>query len=535
MADLFAGFIEGDLQPRDLSFALRLAQIRGITYQENLDKAVTLKKQGQDLLAGTKNGQLPADFVGIPPKYPDQAAQRFEDGGALLDSLTKDIGDLTQSLQADKPYVAHNAAILALLNGPGGGTGYVSLLERARVEQSELSQLLDTARKQIDDAAVASKEGDNWFAAAQNLLSRKDPDGASAQLDKADEAYIRSQATAYTAYAEKRTDKDIPELRAAILGLRTSIANATAQRWLAEIDKRLNARDFLGAYDALDAAQKDWAQTQSDPNPSFEIRSINIQNALQVSQGRDITRLDPKADVVNTFIKYARDAMASNRLIEAQQNVNFALAVAPNYGAAKVLELQIKKQTDPRAFQKEAAAQIAEYTKLAADTSNVQGQRTAYNALIDYAKLDPAFASQTRSTLLELEYTLGLKRRPATAQQIADSNQLVRRANALQQEGTPEAYQQALDLLKQALGINPDNRDAIVLDGQIRIRVGSTALTALSAVDTQKYKQALNLYLSGDYQTAYDTVLSLWDAPRNRTYGELQRLKKRCEVALNIS
>jgi TolA-binding protein len=76
------------------------------------------------------------------------------------------------------------------------------------------------------------------------------------------------------------------------------------------------------------------------------------------------------------------------------------------------------------------------------------------------------------------------------------------------------------------------------LDGQIRIRMGSTAVSALSPDDTQKYKQALNLYLSGAYQDAYDTVLSLWDdpkSPKNKTYGELQRLKKRCEVALNIS
>jgi len=534
MADRFAGLIEGDLQPRDLSFALRLARIRGIADQENLDKAVTLKKQGQDLMDGTQDGKKVEDVVGILKLYPDQAAQRFEAGSALVDSLTKDVGDLTQSLQADKPYVAQNPAILALLNGQEGATGYISLLEQARTEQNDLHQLLDKARKQVDDAAILSKQGDSWFAAAQNLLNRKDPDGANAQLDSASDAYLKSQGIAYTAYAEKRFDKDIPDLRAKILGLKTSIANANAERALAIIDQRLNARDFLGASDALEAAQRDWNQTQTSPNPSFEIRSINIQNALQISQGRDISRLDPKADVVNTFIKYARDAMATNRLTEAEQNVNFALAVAPNYGTAKVLALQIKKQTNPNAFQKEAAAQIAEFTKLAADKTNTQGQRTAYLALLDYQRLDPAFAAQTRNTILQLEYDLQLKRRPATAQQVAESNQLVQQANSLQQQGTPEAYQQALDLLRQAVVINPDNRDAIALDGQIRVRIGSTALTALSPVDAQKYKQALNFYLSGDYQSAYDIVQGLWDSPRNRTYGELQRLRKRCQVALNL-
>lgn len=538
MADLFAGFIDRDVQPRDLSYALRLARIRGSSYQARLDAAVTLKKQGQDLMAGTKNGELPAGFVGILPKYPDQAVGLFQREGGILDSLTKDIGELTQALQADKPYVSTNAGILALLKGSAGEAGYESLLQKAHAERSDLDQLMARAQQQIDEAALASKEGDNWFAAAQNLFNRKDPDGASAQLDNAEGAYITSQAIAYTAYAEQKTDKDIPALRTLILGLKSSIANANAQRALVVIDQRLNARDFLGASDALEAAQRDWDQTQSGPNPSFEIRRFNIQNALQISQGRDISRLDPKADVVNTFIKYAQDAMAVNRLAEAEQNVNFALAVAPNYGAAKVLALMIKKQTNPLAFQKEATAQIADYMKLAADRTNLQGQKTAYLALLDYARLDPAFAAQTRNTVLELEFDLGLKRRPATLQQVAQSNQLVRQANALLQGGSPDAYPQELELLKQALQINPDNRDAISLDGQIRIRMGSTALASLSPVDTQKYKQARNLYLSGAYQDAYDVVMSLWDdpkSPRNRTYGELQRLKKRCEVALNIS
>ncbi|HYW82157.1 MAG TPA: hypothetical protein VFB30_02805, partial [Spirochaetia bacterium] len=261
MADRFAGLIEGDLQPRDLSYALRLAQIRGTAYQESLDKAVTLRKQGQDLLDGTQDGKKVADVTGILKLYPDQAVQRFEDGSAIVDSLTKDLGDLTQSLEADKPYVAQNPTVLALLNGQGGGTGYVGLLERAQSEQRELNQLLDKARKQTDDAAVLSKQGDNWFAAAQNLLNKKDPDGANAQLDSASDAYLKSQGIAYTEYAEKRFDKDIPDLRAKILSLKTAIANANAESALAIIDQRLSVRDFLGASDALEKAQRDWSQT----------------------------------------------------------------------------------------------------------------------------------------------------------------------------------------------------------------------------------------------------------------------------------
>jgi tetratricopeptide (TPR) repeat protein len=281
-----------------------------------------------------------------------------------------------------------------------------------------------------------------------------------------------------------------------------------------------------------------WNLNQESSYPPFDNLRLTIQAAVELSQGREISRLDAKADVVNAFIRNAQDNLAAGKLADATQNVKDALAVAPNYGAAKVLQLMIKKQTDPAGFQRDATAQIDSYMKMGADPSNIEGQKTAYLALLDYSKLDPKFAAQTRGTIQELEYSLGLARRPPTAQQVAQSNALVQRANVAQQQGTPEAYQGALGLLKQALQINPENTDAVRLDGLIRTKMGSTALGALSPADTQGYNQAYSLFLSGAYQDSYDRVLAIWGdprSPRNKTYGPLLRLKKRLEVQLNIS
>ena len=52
------------------------------------------------------------------------------------------------------------------------------------------------------------------------------------------------------------------------------------------------------------------------------------------------------------------------------------------------------------------------------------------------------------------------------------------------------------------------------------------------------FRSAYTLFLSGANQDAYDKVLAIWGdtrSPRNKTYGPLLRLKKRLEVALNIS
>ena len=538
IADMFEAFASGALQERDLSYALRLAKIGGRDFQGRLDSAVTMRRQGEDLKNGTTNGEVPAGQVGLLESYPERAILVFQDARVRLDALIGDIGSLEQQLQGEKEYVTASAEMATLRKGAEGRPGYDDLLRSAQEERRALDRLIAEAEKQVDDAAIASKEGDNWFAAAQNSLSKQDPDGASSFLDKSLDAYVKSQSIATTAHATSRTDKDIPDLQRKIAALKNSIAVGNAQKAIGAINVKFNARNYLGASDSLDAAERDWSQTQEGTYPPFDNLRFNIQNALQLSAGRDISRLDPKADVVNTFIKYAQDSLAAGRLADAEANVNDALAVAPNYGAAKVLELMIKKQTDPTAFQKDASAQIALYMKMATETTNPVGQKTAYLALLDYSRLDPKFSAQTRTAIQELEYDLKLRRRPATPGQIAEANQLVQQAAQVQQQATPEAYQQALGLLKQALQVNPDSAAAVRMDGEIRTKMGSTALAALSTADTQKYKQALRLYIAGVYQDAYDIVLGMWNdarSPRNRTYDQLQKLKKRCEVALNIS
>jgi TolA-binding protein len=174
--------------------------------------------------------------------------------------------------------------------------------------------------------------------------------------------------------------------------------------------------------------------------------------------------------------------------------------------------------------------------KMATGAKTKEDQTTAYNALNDYSSLDPKFAAQTRQTVLELAYSLNVIPRPASAKAIAESNDLVQQADLLQQQGTPESYQSALKVLTEALNKNRNNRKADELITVVQAKIQSTAVSVLSPRDAQRYKQALGLYLSGAYQEAYDIIRSLWDSsPTNSKYPDLIRLRKRCEVALNIS
>ncbi len=537
MAGRFRAFADIDLQPRDLQYALRIAAIAAAGLPKRLQDSAALRARAEDLKEGTVNGQAPAAGA-LSQKRPDQALTVIAAARDALDSLIADITAQQQQLEGERPWVKASPTFTALFEGSTDRPGYNALLQVARSERARIDVLAAAAQKQVDNAALSSREGDNNFAQAQAAIKRGDPDGASSSLELATAAYLKSLADAYTDHAFARTTTESDDLNARILKLQNDISVANAQKAIASINRLITAGDYLGASDALDAGVRAWNQTQSDTYPPFDNLRLTIQAAVELSQGRVIARFDPKADVVNAFIKNARDALAAGRLADAAQNVKDALAVAPNYGEAKVLELQIRKQTDPAGFQREAAAQIATYLRMSTERGNIEGQKTAYLALQDYSKLDPKFAAQTRATIQELAYTLGFQRRPPTADQVARSAALVRQANQVQQQGSAEAWQRALDLLKQALQVNPNNADAVRLDGEIRKNMGSTALAALSPADTQVYNQAFTLFLSGAYQDAYDRVLQIWDdprAPRNKTYAPLLRLKKRLEVQLNIS
>ena len=73
--------------------------------------------------------------------------------------------------------------------------------------------------------------------------------------------------------------------------------------------------------------------------------------------------------MVGAFIKNAKDNLVAGKLADAAQNVKDALSLAPNFSAAKVLQLTIRKQTDPIGFQKDAASQIQTYLAMANGTN----------------------------------------------------------------------------------------------------------------------------------------------------------------------
>jgi hypothetical protein len=528
VAEEYQSFAASDLASKDLLYALRLGRLSSRDFPSRLAAAQGVRPKALDLMKGISSGGQP---------HPIEAITLLAGAGKNLDGLAQDIADLEERLRAERPYVLASDGLARLFRGTPSYPGLDPLMESIQKEKTGLAQALADAQKSVDEAAARSNEGDKWFDLASKALAAKDADGASTYSDKASEAYNKSQNSAYTEHAAARIDEMAGSMATQIATLRTDSAIANADKDLARIDQKVKARDFLGASDALEAAQRAWDQAQpGNQNLSFAVRKANIQLALQVTGESDLSRMDPKGDAVNTFLKYAMDALTAGRLKDAEQNVNYALTVAPNFRAAKVVALKIKKQRNKDTFAADAKAQIDAYRRMAQDTSNTEGMRVAYNALRDYADLDPAFAKSLQDVLNKLEANLFPFGRPPTPTEIAQVNDLVQRARNAAQPGTDEALNEADRLLAAAFKIDQNNAVARALSTEILKRRNRTDANKITPADIAEFKQAQSKYWSGAYQDAYDIVNKLLaSSPANQRYVELIKLKRRCEVALGGS
>lgn len=237
---------------------------------------------------------------------------------------------------------------------------------------------------------------------------------------------------------------------------------------------------------------------------------------------------------MNALLASSQANLTASRLNEARQNVADALTVAPNYGAARVLDLKISRQTDPEAFKKKADADIAANRRLATESTDQDKLNAVYRALLSYSSLDPGYKEQLAPVIQELKYKLGIEERPPTPQQIAQADALLRRARSFDQQGTEEGFQRAIETIAQVSTIIKRYPPATLLSQQIAAQRVAATPDQLSAAAQQQYNQAWSLYLRGSLDEAYRIVTDLWNSPSNQPYVPLQQLRAYLQRDLHL-
>ena len=123
---------------------------------------------------------------------------------------------------------------------------------------------------------------------------------------------------------------------------------------------------------------------------------------------------------------------------------------------------------------------------------------------------------------------------PPTPRQIARSKQLVAEASALFESASRNelALNSALAKLGDAISLNPQNKDAMVLIDRIKTGMGGQSLVVLTAEKELLYQQAVQELAKGNTITAAALVADLWKDRKLRNSAKIIDLKRKVDSLL---
>ena len=123
---------------------------------------------------------------------------------------------------------------------------------------------------------------------------------------------------------------------------------------------------------------------------------------------------------------------------------------------------------------------------------------------------------------------------PPTPRQIARSKQLVAEASALFESSSRNelALNSALAKLADAISLNPQNSDAMVLIDRIKTSMGGQSLVVLTAEKELLYQQAVQELAKGNTITAAALVADLWKDRKLRNSAKIIDLKRKVDSLL---
>ena len=192
------------------------------------------------------------------------------------------------------------------------------------------------------------------------------------------------------------------------------------------------------------------------------------------------------------------------------------------------MQLRIQQNIDPQGFRETFRIRVEDALERRASDP-----QSALVDLQDLLTLQPDYPG-IEQAIYQLEITLGLRQAPIDQTDIIASRNLVARARRVAAGGSREQLQAAVSLLEEAIEINPENQDAVVLLDQYRISIGGQVTATISFDAQQRFRRAESLYLEGDIAASYAIVQQLLQSEQNRRYTPLINLQRRLETRLGI-
>ncbi len=134
-----------------------------------------------------------------------------------------------------------------------------------------------------------------------------------------------------------------------------------------------------------------------------------------------------------------------------------------------------------------------------------------------------------RAAIYDAEIKLGIRTPPPDPEKIREAEILYNKANKIVKSNVKSNYSSALEYLKKAFVLNPDNDNITVLKDRVQAEMGGNTSVVLSENDQEQFRLAEQEFINGNYYAAFAIVHKLLQDKKNRNYYPLLELKRRID------
>ncbi|MFP3089776.1 hypothetical protein LQZ21_05560 [Treponema sp. TIM-1] len=226
------------------------------------------------------------------------------------------------------------------------------------------------------------------------------------------------------------------------------------------------------------------------------------------------------------FINTDRRSAGLTKLTEARQKTQQIRLLFPVNDEADFLELRIDQITNPSAFNRSFRRRLDE-----AVAGIKRRSRDAFDDLQTLALINPQYPG-LGDILDQAELDMGYRLPPPNPQDLAQSNELTVAAENMIDPQDRSQYPFALELLNQALRLNPHNRQALALRDYVQTGMGETEAIVLDDDAEADYQRAVQELQEGNPITALSIIRQLLRNPRYRNSTKIIALQRRIESVL---
>ncbi len=465
----------------------------------------------------------------IQVRYPQRGLELAEDAAQRAQTAGEGVEAVLDEIDGEKEYIRQEGEVIALRERGE------ELLRRVASLSVDSEIIVSAATELIREADLALSEGNIRLQQARNELESERFEVARERLSQAGNALSQSLSYREDPAVRDLIDETIPEIGEEIIFRQNQVIVREVRQLITRGKELFFQEKFIEAEQVLNRAQSRWRLTHSEDEADVNLWLTRVKRALEATSGITIEEVDPlyadmmqvlnlaKEDYEKGIARYEadRNAEAIKFFQSAEQKIEYIKEPFPNNQAASVLYLKILQYTQPDDFDSVLRGRFnTAEEKL--DTSPEEAYRelqVLQDIRSDYPGLSDA--------IYRAEIAIGIRQPPPDPQKLARARELYADAENIFQRDIRAQFPIALSYLNEAIKLDPDYREAIVLKDRIQTGQGGQVTVVLSSVDQQKLRRAENLFIDGRYFEAGALVEQLWQNPANRNNPRLVELRRR--------